>query len=122
MEFFIGKNSTLPLLKLQVVNDGRQSVEEFMNFIESSTIYFSMKDINSGNLKVSFKLADFVSKTMNDPNSSTEYYVYYRFNLNETNKVGRYEGQFLFKNVLGTLIVPIREPLFINVVDTLNLP
>ena len=42
MEFTIGQNATLPLLKLQVVNDGTQSFDEMMGFIERSSIFFSM--------------------------------------------------------------------------------
>jgi hypothetical protein len=32
--------------------------------------------------------------------------------------VGRYQGQFLIKNVEGNLILPIREELYINVQDS----
>ena len=118
MEFFIGKNTTLPLLKLQVVKDGRSDYNDFMNYIESSTIYFSMKDEKSGANKIQLKQGGFVSKTFEDPNTPTEYYVYYRFSKKETNRVGRYEGQFLFKNDIGTLILPIREPLYINIIES----
>ena len=118
MEFFIGKNTTLPLLKLQVVKDGRQEYQDFMDFIESSTIFFSMKDEKTGFNQIQLKSGGFVSKIFDDPNTPTEYYLYYRFNTTETQKVGRYEGQFLIKNDIGTLIVPIRENLFINIVET----
>ena len=118
MEFFIGKNANLPLLKLQVVKDGRQEYQDFMDFIESSTIFFSMKDEKSGNNRIQLKQGGFVSKIFEDPNTPTEYYVYYRFDSSETNKVGRYEGQFLIKNDTGTLIIPIRETLYINIVET----
>ena len=53
-----------------------------------------------------------------DPNSTPKYYVYYRFTQQDTSKVGRYEGQFLFINETGTLILPIREPLYINIVES----
>ena len=118
MEFFIGKNTNLPLLKLQVLKDGRVEYQDFMNLIESSTIYFSMRDEKSGAYKIQLKQGGFVSKTFEDPNTPTEYYVYYKFSKIETKKIGRYEGQFLLKNETGTLILPIRETLYINIVET----
>jgi hypothetical protein len=118
MEFFIGKNANLPLLKFKVVTDGRQDYQDFMRFIESSTIYFSMRDEKSGAYKIQLKQGGFVSKTFEDPNTPTEYYVYYKFSKIETKKIGRYEGQFLLKNETGTLILPIRETLYINIVET----
>lgn len=118
MEFFIKKDATLPLLKMQVVKDGRSDYQSFMNLIETSTIVFSMVDVATGIPKISSKLAGFVSKTFDDPNTPTEYYIYYQFNKKDTSKVGRYEGQFLLKNEQGDLIVPIREKLFITVQDS----
>jgi len=115
MEFYIGKNSTLPVLKMQIVKDGRVGYEEFTSFIESSSIYFSMIDVKTGSIKINLKPAGFVSKTFDDPNTPTEYYVYYKFSQQDTTKVGRYEGQFLFKSDQGTLIAPIRESLYINI-------
>ena len=41
MEFFIKKNATLPLLKMQIVKDGESSLENFSEIIENSLIYFS---------------------------------------------------------------------------------
>jgi hypothetical protein len=118
MEFTIAQNSTLPLLKLQVVKDGIENYDSMMEFIERSSIFFSMVDTTNGIFKVYTKAAGFVEKLGMDPNSTPEYYVHYRFTPQDTNKVGRYEGQFLFINETGTLILPIREPLFINIVES----
>jgi hypothetical protein len=119
MEFFIGKNTTLPLLKMQIVKDGRDNdFIEFMNIIEKSTIYFSMIDVESGIPKVLSESGGFVSKTFLEPNAITEYYIYYQFNKKDTNKVGRFEGQFVLISEEGKLIVPIREKLYINVFES----
>ena len=118
MEFYIKKNATLPVLKLQVVKDGRSSYNEFMNTIELSSIFFSMTDIETGIPKIMSKPAGFVEKTFDDPNALPEYYIYYQFTNFDTNKVGRYEGQFMLKNDDGTLILPIRDTLFINVQES----
>lgn len=118
MEFFIKKNSTLPVLKMQIVKDGRSDYHHFMDFIESSTILFSMIDTATGIPKITSKSGGFVSKTFIEPNTPPEYYIYFQFTKKDTNRVGRYEAQFMLKNAEGDLIVPIREPLFINVTDS----
>lgn len=118
MEFTIGQNSSLPLLKLQVVNDGIQNFDSMMKFIETSSVFFSMIKTENGIPKILTKSAGFVEKLEMDPNASPEYYVYYRFTTQDTSKVGRFEGQFLFINEDGTLVLPIRESLYINVIES----
>jgi hypothetical protein len=53
-----------------------------------------------------------------DPNADPEYLIYYQFTPRDTNKVGRYQAQFLLRNDEGTLILPIREQLFVNVQES----
>ena len=118
MDFFIKKNSTLPLLKLQVVKNGRNDYDNFMKTIELSSIFFSMVDIETGVAKISSRPAGFVEKTFIDPNAEPEYYIYYQFTNRDTNKVGRYEAQFMLRNEDGVLILPIREKLFINIQES----
>ena len=118
MEFFIKKNATLPVLKMQVVKDGRSDYNNFMYFIEEASIFFSMTDIETGIPKIVTRPAGFVKKELMDPNAPVEYYVYYQFNSNDTKRTGRYEGQFLFRNDHGTLILPIREKLYINIQES----
>ena len=124
MEFFIKKNATLPIIKMQVVKDGRSDYGRFMQELENSTIYFSMVDTSTGIPKIASKPAGLVEKIQIEPNAPTEYYIYYQFTSRDTNTPGRYVGQFLIKQsgLLGTqqgnLIVPIREQLYINVEDS----
>ena len=118
MEFTIGQKSTLPILKLQVVKDGMESYNSMMEFIERSSIFFSMVDTTNGIPKVYTKSAGFVEKLGMDPNASPEYYVYFRFTSRDTNTVGQYVGQFLIKNDDGNLILPLRDELYIYVQDS----
>jgi hypothetical protein len=118
MEFFIKKNATLPILKLQVVKDGRSDYNSFMDMIEESAIFFSMTNVETGIPKISTSPGGFVEKVLMDPNSEPEYYVYYQFKPQDTNKTARYEAQFLLRNSQGVLILPIREQLFINVQES----
>ena len=118
MEFIIKKNSTLPLLKLQIVKDGRSDYNNFMKLIEVSSIFFSMTDIESGIPKISSRPAGFVEKTFDEPNAEPEYYIYYQFTSKDTSKTGRFEGQFMLRNSDGVLITPTREKLYINIQDS----
>jgi hypothetical protein len=118
MEFFIKKKATLPLLKMQVVKDGRSDYNHFMDLVEVSSLFFSMTSVETGIPKILTRPAGFVEKTQVDPNAEPEYYLYYQFTSSDTNVVGRYEGQFMLKSDDGVLILPIRERLFINVTES----
>jgi hypothetical protein len=118
MDFYIKKFSTLPLIKMQVVNDGRSDFRSFMESLETSTITFSMTNLETGIPKIVGKPAYIVEKTQLDPNALPEYYIYYQFRSQDTNKPGRFEGEFNVVNTNGRLIVPIRDRLFINILDS----
>jgi len=118
MEFYIKKNATLPIIKLQVVKDGRSEYNNFMQLIEVSSLFFSMVDVETGIPKITSRPAGFVEKTFIEPNAEPEYYIYYQFTNRDTNRVGKYEGQFMLRSSDGVLILPIREKLYINVQDS----
>lgn len=118
MDFFIQKNSNLPIIKMQVVKDGRTSLDDFSSIIESSIIYFTMTNISNGEIVVLNKRAGFVEKTKIEENAKIEYYVYYRFSKQETKKTGRYIGEFKLINNDGVYILPIRENLYINILES----
>ncbi len=118
MEFFINKESTLPVLKMELIQDGRNDFRRFFELIQNANIYFTMTDIVTGIKRIGRKRAGTALVT---PASCVgdEYYLIYQFSEKETSRVGRYVGQFTidFLDGTGTLIVPIREELFINVLD-----
>ena len=117
MEFFIKKNASLPLLKMQVVKDGRAGYLELMEAIPLSSIYFTMIDVVTGVPKITSAPCSFVALDL--PLGATpEYYIYFKFTERDTNQVGRYQGQFLIKNQEGNLILPIREELYINIQES----
>lgn len=117
MEFFIKKNATLPLLKMQVVKDGRAGYLELMEALPLSTIYFTMINVETGIPKI-VSAPCYITSLILPLGATPEYYVYFKFTSRDTNTVGRYQGQFLIKNEEGNLILPIREELFINVQDS----
>ena len=91
MEFFIRKNATLPVLKMQVVKDGRSGYLELMELLEVSTIYFSMINVQTGIPKIVSAPCSIVSLILT-PGAPTEYYIYYKFTARDTNTPGRYQG------------------------------
>lgn len=117
MEFYIKKNATLPLLKMQVVKDGRAGYIQFMESLELSTIYFTMINVETGIPKIVSAPCEIVSLILPE-GATTEYYIYFKFTQMDTDTPGRYQGQFLIKNDEGNLILPIREELYINVQES----
>ena len=117
MEFFIKKNATLPVLKMQVVKDGRSGYLQLMQDLEVSTIFFTMVEAETGIPKIVSAPAEIVNLILPE-GSDPEYYIYFKFTARDTNTPGRYQGQFLIKNDEGNLILPIREELYINVQDS----
>ncbi len=118
MEFFINKNSTLPKLKLELIQDGRNDFRRFNEEVQNADIYFTMSDVITGVKKIAKKKAG-IEQVEPEDCVGPEFYLVYQFNERETSVAGRFVGQFeiIFLDGSGTLIVPIREELFINVLD-----
>ena len=117
MEFFIKQNATLPVLKMQVVKDGRAGYLELMQDLEVSTIFFTMIDVETEIPKIVSVPCEIVSLIL-PLGAAPEYYVYFQFTSRDTNTPGRYQGQFLIRNDEGNLILPIREELYINIQES----
>ena len=117
MEWYIKKGATLPILKLQVVKDGRAGYQQLMEDLEVSTIFFTMIDVETGIPKIVSAPCEIVNLIL--PLGATpEYYIYFKFTEKDTNTPGRYTGEVLIKNDEGNLILPIREELYINIQDS----
>lgn len=119
MEFFINKNSTLPKLKLELIKDGRNDFNKFYDKIQNANITFTMSDIDTGIKRISCKPAS-IEEVMPQNNCiCEEFYLVYQFSSRDTSRPGRYAAQFeiQFLDGSGTLIVPIREELFVNILE-----
>jgi hypothetical protein len=117
MEFFIQQNTTLPILKMDVIRDGRtDSWKEFYSVLDNANIRFSMKSEDNGIQKIFMQPAYLTEKTKTNPDSNREYYIYYKWSAKDTNKKGRFIGEFLIELSNGELIGPIRENLYINII------
>ena len=118
MEFFIKKGATLPLLNLNIIDNGRNDYNNFMDTIELSSLFFSMINVENGVPKIVNKPAGVGIYNSPIISGVSQYYVYYQFQNTDTNKEGRFEGEFILKNNDGTIVLPLGEKLFINVSDS----
>ena len=116
--FFIRKNSQLPVLKMKVINDGRFDYKEIFDKLENATITFSMKDSETGRYKV-FNKPGLVIPVENNE-CDEEYYIGYKFTNKDTDRPGCYRAEFKidFLDDGCSLISPIYEDLFVNVLDS----
>lgn len=119
MEFYINRNSNLPILKLELIQDGRNDFHHFFELIQNANIFFTMTDVVTGVKRIAKRKAGTQLVLPQSDCTGEEYYLVYHFNSKETSVAGRYVGQFEieFLDNSGTLIVPIREELFLNVLD-----
>lgn len=122
--FHIKQFSTLPALRLELINDGRNDFRKFMECIENGEITFTMTNTDTGVIKIANEPAYIVEKENNG--CETEYLICYKWKPRDTKEKGVYEGVFniRFDGTLtseyttypkGDLIVPIREKLIISI-------
>jgi hypothetical protein len=111
MEFNIRKKATLPYLEVNLIKNGRLDFNYIETNLSGSTIYFYMKDVETE----VYKIAKGVCVYSTENNS-----IYYQFTKKNTNNVGRYEGTFKIINSQGEIELPLRETVFINVLDSIS--
>jgi len=122
MDFYINKDATLPILKLELIQDGRYDFRRFYDLIQNSNIYFTMSELDTGVKKIGKKATTALLKEPCpdcEDCLGEEYYLSYKFTARDTNTAGIYIGKFIieFLDGSGTLIVPIRDELRINVLS-----
>jgi len=111
MEFNIRKNSTLPILEVSVIKNGRTDYNYSPEVLSGSTIYFYMKNIDDQTYKVAKGNALYSI----DDNS-----FYYQFTKRNTSTIGRYIGEFKILNDQGLLEIPLNDKLYINILDSFS--
>jgi hypothetical protein len=122
MEFFIRQGATDPILKLRLIDDGKNDKSQFNDLLENSDITFEMFDVVSEEYHILNGNCLLTTRTKKYDQTTDEYYITYRFTEENTSIKGRFEGmvtvQFLDTNSNPTnkLILPIKEKLFINVI------
>ena len=118
MEFFINKGATLNPLKMELINDGRNDYHKFHEKVQNANIYFTMTDVVTGVKRIAKKKAG-IQQVEPESCIGEEFYLVYHFSQKETSVAGRYVGQFEvdYLDGSGTLLVPIRDILYVNILD-----
>lgn len=120
MNFYIKKGSELPLLKMELIQDGRNDFHRFFEEIQNADITFTMTNEKDGTKKISCRPCQLLKKTSDCGDIiPEEYYIAYKWREIDTNKTGRFIGEFTINFLnpnLGTLKTPIREELYINII------
>jgi hypothetical protein len=111
MEFFIRKNSTLPILEIDLIKDGRLDFNYINSNLTGSTIYFSMKDVDTQ----VYKVLNGVCVLDTTTNS-----IYYKFTKKNTSNTGRFICEFSFNTNQGTINLPITENLYVTILDSFS--
>ena len=122
MTFFINKNSELPALKMEFVQNGDVDFKQLAKELENVSISFSMRNKETGVFKVVSSPAILELKDTIYPDLTPEYYIVYNWKLKDTNQVGTFIGEFniIFHNENKILIAPVRETLEIIVQDSFS--
>ena len=121
MEFQIRQGASEPLLKLRMIQDGKNDKSSFNDDLENAVITFEMVDTKTGEYEVLGEPCELALRKKLFNQTTDEYYIIYRFKESETSKIGKYEGkvivQFRDTDLYPTskLILPIKEKLYINI-------
>ena len=124
MVFTIKQNATLPILRMELFQDGKNDYKRYMDNISNSVITFSMKDSKTGIYKVANKAGTLYQKEPCIVDGTPEYYIGYQFTTTDTDCPGIYQAEFklhvldLTSNVIGELITPFGEDLYVHIIDS----
>ena len=121
MEFFIRQGASDPILKMRMIDDGKNDKSSFNDLLENSEITFDMYDYNTGEPIILAAPCNITTRTKLYNQTTDEYYIVYRFTSEQTLTAGKFEGkvnvQFrdISLNPTNLLILPVKEKLYINI-------
>lgn len=123
-QFYIKKESILPILRMELIFDGRHTFRKFHECIQDADITFTMTNLDTGVVKIAN--APCYIKMMENDGCVEEYVICYNWKKRDTKEKGTYEGEFTINfngNItsektsypIGELVMPIREKLYITI-------
>jgi len=121
MEFFIRQGASDPILKMRMIDDGKNDKSSFNDLLENANITFDMFKIEDGEPEILSSTCYITTRDKKYNQTTDEYYITHRFKESQTANMGKYEGkitvQFLDTNLNPTtkLILPVKEKLFITI-------
>jgi hypothetical protein len=122
-EFYLNKDSLLPILRIEVIEDGRHDYNKIHEMLQNSSITFTMINRDTGVTKIA-KAPAYI-KLREGGGCVEQYVICYDWKKRDVNEEGTYIGKFNIefgeiKNdeytyPKGNLIVPIREDILITI-------
>lgn len=119
--FYIRQNSTLPTLRMELIEDGRHDFRKFYESVQNCTITFTMVNVDTKITKIA--KAPCYIKLKEDDGCVDKYVICYDWKPRDTKKAGTFKGTFelTFGEIksdeteypTGNLNIPIREDLTI---------
>lgn len=116
MDFFIKNNATLPKLKVGIYQDGRSDYLRNFPDLLNNTVLFSMVNVDTKQPKIVNKPCSIVPIVLSG--GTVGYEVTFQFSYLNTNKMGKYEGQFSIQTQDGIIGLPLTEKLYIYVAES----
>jgi len=122
--FFIQKNSTLPVLKYPLIQSLRDQYDITDNMLENVAVTFSMKDADTGVYRIANVAANLVMNN-NRPEypDEVQYTLTYKFTVAQTSKPGRFVGEFkldFLGEECGKITLPNNTPIDIIIGDSIT--
>ena len=122
MNFYIKKNSTLPVLTVEVAVDEGTTFRTTNDSFSSSTITFSMKDEDTNLYRIIDKSVTVKEKYTTGDSPLKSYFLETQFTKKETKSIGSFDGEFKIISSDGTEILPIKEEIKIFIIDSFSEP
>lgn len=122
MDFFIRQGASDPILKMRMIDDGKNDKSSFNEMLENAKITFEMSDVVTGTPYILNAECSLSNRTKKFNYTTDEYYITYRFTEDQTSEMGKFEGKIIIQfndgngNNTNKLILPLREKLFINII------
>ena len=120
MEFYIKQNSTLPILKMEIIKDGRSDFNLNSFLSGSSTFLISLYDKSNDRFLFASKEC-YVTSEYSEFEGKDLYYLNYQFTNKDTLRTGRYEAQVSITSDQGVILLPLQDKYYINVLDSFSL-
>ncbi len=117
MEFHIRQGATDPILKMRMIDDGKNDKSSFNDMLASGcTITFDMYNVTTEEPLILGSECLLTNRTKKYNYTTDEYYITHRFTTEHTSQAGRYEGKVTITFDNGNiLILPVKEKLYINI-------
>lgn len=122
-KFYIKKGNNFPLIKYFISEEVMIKYNISKEMLNNIAVTFSMIDANSGNYVVANEAGEMIILNEYRNPHNNEYCLVYQLNVDDTQEVGRYEGEFIV-DFLGDyeykMTFPINKKIEIIITDSIT--